>query len=293
MSTVRSLPLSQLGVTHFSPAQKGSAFPAVEGFKWDSLDARVITVIVGKFDKGNCAAGKIFGIPLRGTHSQAFVSSFMRLSILMGVFGETNKSELAAFILYALAFPDNFLALVDTCDFCGTAAGLGATWSVSDVSKVSTVAIFGLGTVAQGAKIRGASTIIGVDTNPEMKEKAKAFGVTDFINPNDIDETVQQAIKRLTDGGVEYSFECIGDTEMINTALHSCCDGWGVTVTLGVPKTNPNVACHYGLFITGRTLKGSLFRGWKPKLDIPSALVPLLLKSLVSAPQVILGCYLI
>nr|KAJ0205487.1 hypothetical protein LSAT_V11C500247330 [Lactuca sativa] len=147
--------------------------------------------------------------------------------------------------------------------------GLGATWSVSDVSKGSTVAIFGLGTAAQGAKIRGASTIIGVDTNPEKKEKAKAFGVTDFINPNDIDETVQQGIKRLTDGGVEYSFECIGDTEMINTTLHSCCDGWGVTVTLGVPKTNPNVACHYGLFITGRTLKGSLFRGWKPKLDIP------------------------
>nr|KAJ0218015.1 hypothetical protein LSAT_V11C300137110 [Lactuca sativa] len=116
--------------------------------------------------------------------------------------------------------------------------GLGATWSVSDVSKGSTVAIFGLGTVykylnlfllvAQGAKIRGASTIIGVDTNPEKKEKAKAFGVTDFINPNDIDETVQQ--------------------------------GWGVTITLGVPKTNPNVACHYGLFITGRTLKGSFWR---------------------------------
>ncbi|CAH1431231.1 unnamed protein product [Lactuca virosa] len=153
------------------------------------------------------------------------------------------------------------------------AISLGAAWSVANVSKGSTVAIFGLGTVglsvAQGAKIRGASRIIGVDTNPEKKEKAKAFGVTDFINPNDIDETVQQAIKRLTDGGVDYSFECIGDTEMINTALHSFCDEWGVTVTLGVPKTNPNVACHYGLFLTGRTLKGSLFGGWKPKSDIP------------------------
>ncbi|KAL7600232.1 hypothetical protein Lser_V15G22958 [Lactuca serriola] len=173
---------------------------------------------------------------------------------------------------------------------CGTAAGLGAAWNVADVSKGSTVAIFGLGTVglsvAQGAKIRGASRIIGVDTNPEKKDKAKAFGVTDFINPNDIDETVQQAIKRLTDGGVDYSFECIGDTEMINTALHSCCDGWGVTVTLGVPKTNPNVACHYGLFLTGRTLKGSLFGGWKPKSDIPT-LIDMYLKEEIKIDDLI------
>ncbi|KVH87964.1 Alcohol dehydrogenase, C-terminal [Cynara cardunculus var. scolymus] len=153
-------------------------------------------------------------------------------------------------------------------------AGLGAAWNVADVSKGSTVAIFGLGTVglsvAQGAKIRGASRIIGVDTNPEKNDKAKAFGVTDFINPNDIDETVQQVIKRLTDGGADYCFECIGDTEMINTALHSCCDGWGMTVTLGVPKTKPDITSHYGLFLTGRTLKGSLFGGWKPKSDVPS-----------------------
>ncbi|XP_076883724.1 alcohol dehydrogenase-like 6 [Bidens hawaiensis] len=157
---------------------------------------------------------------------------------------------------------------------CGTAAGLGAAWNVADVSKGSTVAIFGLGTVglsvAQGAKIRGASRIIGVDTNPEKSEKAKAFGVTDFINPNEIEGTVQQVIKQMTDGGADYSFECIGDTEMITTALQSCCDGWGVTVTLGVPKTKPEVTAHYGLLLGGRTLKGSLFGGWKPKSDLPS-----------------------
>ncbi|XP_076889752.1 alcohol dehydrogenase-like 6 [Bidens hawaiensis] len=157
---------------------------------------------------------------------------------------------------------------------CGTAAGLGAAWNVADVSKGSTVAIFGLGTVglsvAQGAKIRRASRIIGVDTNPEKNEKAKAFGVTDFINPNEIEGTVQQVIKQMTDGGADYSFECIGDTEMITTALQSCCDGWGVTVTLGVPKTKPEVTAHYGLLLSGRTLKGSLFGGWKPKSDLPS-----------------------
>ncbi|XP_059454975.1 alcohol dehydrogenase-like 6, partial [Corylus avellana] len=145
---------------------------------------------------------------------------------------------------------------------------------VADISKGSTVAIFGLGTVglsvAQGAKLRGASRIIGVDTNPEKGEKAKAFGVTEFLNPNDSDEPLQQIIKRITDGGADYSFECIGDTGMMTTALQSCCDGWGLTVTLGVPKEKPEMKAHYGLFITGRTLKGSLFGGWRPKSDLPS-----------------------
>jgi alcohol dehydrogenase len=157
---------------------------------------------------------------------------------------------------------------------CGVAAGLGAAWNVADISKGSTVVIFGLGTVglsvAQGAKIRGASQIIGVDTNPEKAEDAKAFGITEFLNPNDSNEPIQQVIKRITGGGADYSFECIGDTGMITTALQSCCDGWGLTVTLGVPKVKPEVTAHYALFLTGRTLKGSLFGGWKPKSDLPS-----------------------
>ncbi|KAK2990873.1 hypothetical protein RJ640_001973 [Escallonia rubra] len=156
---------------------------------------------------------------------------------------------------------------------CGVAAGLGAAWKVADVSEGSTVVIFGLGTVglsvAQGAKMRGASRIIGVDTNPEKSEKAKAFGITDFINPNDCNEPIQQVIKNITDGGADYSFECIGDTGMITTALQSCCDGWGLAVTLGVPNTKPEIAAHYGLFLSGRTLRGSLLGGWKPKSDLP------------------------
>ncbi|EXC22602.1 Alcohol dehydrogenase-like 6 [Morus notabilis] len=157
---------------------------------------------------------------------------------------------------------------------CGVAAGLGEAWNVADVSKGSTVVTFGLGTVglsvAQGAKFRGASRIIGVDTNPEKGEKAKAFGITDFINPNECNECIQQVVKRITDGGADYFFEFIGDTGMITTALESCCDGWGLTVTLGVPKVNPVVTAHYGLLLTGRTLKGSLFGGWRPKSDLPS-----------------------
>ncbi|XP_004512682.1 alcohol dehydrogenase-like 6 [Cicer arietinum] len=157
---------------------------------------------------------------------------------------------------------------------CGVAAGLGAAWNVADVSKGSTVVIFGLGTVglsvAQGAKLRGASRIIGVDNNPKKCENAKAFGVTEVVDPNSYIEPIAQVIKSITDGGADFSFECVGDTDMITTALQSCCDGWGLTVTLGVPKVKPEMSAHYGLFLTGRTLKGTLFGGWKPKSDLPS-----------------------
>ncbi|KAL5545256.1 hypothetical protein UlMin_009040 [Ulmus minor] len=157
---------------------------------------------------------------------------------------------------------------------CGVAAGLGAAWNVADITEGSSVVIFGLGTVglsvAQGAKLRGASRIIGVDTNSEKGDIGKAFGVTEFLNPNDVNEPIQQVIKNITDGGADYSFECIGDTGMITTALQSCCDGWGLTVTLGVPKTKPEVTAHYGTFLSGRTLKGTLFGGWRPKSDLPS-----------------------
>ncbi|XP_038992581.1 alcohol dehydrogenase-like 6 [Hibiscus syriacus] len=156
---------------------------------------------------------------------------------------------------------------------CGVAAGLGAAWNVADISKGSTLVVFGLGTVglavAQGAKLRGASQIIGVDINPEKYKKAKAFGVTDFLNPNDYEEPIQQVIKRISGGGTDYSFECIGNTGMVTTALQSCCDGWGLTVTLGVPKVKPEIESHYSAFLSGKTLKGSLFGGWKPKSDLP------------------------
>ncbi|XP_010248788.1 PREDICTED: alcohol dehydrogenase-like 6 [Nelumbo nucifera] len=173
---------------------------------------------------------------------------------------------------------------------CGVAAGLGAAWNVANISEGSNVVIFGLGTVglsvAQGAKLRGASRIIGVDTNPEKYKKGKAFGITEFINPADCNEPVQEVIKRITDGGADYSFECIGDTGMITTALQSCCDGWGMTVTLGVPKVKPEITAHYALLLSGRTLRGSLFGGWKPKSDLPS-LVDMYLKNEIQIDEFI------
>ncbi|KAI3941697.1 hypothetical protein MKX01_018287 [Papaver californicum] len=152
---------------------------------------------------------------------------------------------------------------------CGVAAGLGAAWKVADISEGSNVAIFGLGTVglsvAQGARLRGASRIIGIDTNPDKYEKGKAFGVTDFINPADCGEPVQQVIKHITNGGADYSFECIGGTGMILLPYNHLCfilfvvsSGLGCDFTLGVPKVNPETKTHYGLLLSGKTLKGSL-----------------------------------
>lgn len=157
---------------------------------------------------------------------------------------------------------------------CGIPAGLGAAWKVANISKGSNVVIFGLGTVglsvAQGAKSRGASKIIGVDINPEKSGIAKSFGVTDFLNPNDYDEPIQQVINRITDGGADYAFECVGDTGVVATALQSCSNGWGLTVTLGVPKEKPEITASFGLFLAGRTLTGCLYGGWKPKSELPS-----------------------
>lgn len=156
---------------------------------------------------------------------------------------------------------------------CGVAAGLGAAWKVADVGKGSTVVIFGLGTVglavAQGAKLRGASRIIGVDINPDKFEMGKVFGITEFINPNDYKQPTQEVIKDRTAGGTDYSFECVGDVGVIRTALESCCDGWGMAVIIGVPSGQMELSAHYGPLLSGRTLKGTLLGGWKPKSELP------------------------
>ncbi|KAM1452588.1 hypothetical protein ACFX2I_039531 [Malus domestica] len=192
------------------------------------------------------------------------------LTVFIGECGKCRQCASGCAVKISSLVPMEKVCLLS----CGVAAGLGAAWNVADISDGSSVVIFGLGTVglsvAQGANLRGASQIIGVDTNPEKGENAKAFGITEFINPNDSKEPIQQVIKHLTGGGADYSFECIGDTGMVTTALQACCDGWGLTVTLGVPKVKPEITAHYGAFLTGRTLKGSLFGGWKPKSDLPS-----------------------
>ncbi|KAA8538117.1 hypothetical protein F0562_027725 [Nyssa sinensis] len=157
---------------------------------------------------------------------------------------------------------------------CGVATGLGAAWKVADVEEGSTVAIFGLGAVglavAEGARLRGASKIIGVDLNPEKFEAGKKFGVTDFINPAScIEKPVSQVIQQMTDGGADYCFECIGLASLMQDAFYSSRPGWGKTVILGVEMHGTPVSISPYEIALGRSIMGSMFGGVKSKSDIP------------------------
>ncbi|XP_057816485.1 alcohol dehydrogenase-like 1 isoform X1 [Cryptomeria japonica] len=154
---------------------------------------------------------------------------------------------------------------------CGVTTGLGGVWKVGNVQKGSTVAVFGLGTVgmavAEGARIRGASRIIGVDVNPKKFDIGKKFGVTEFVNPKDHEKPVHQVIKEMTGSGVDYSFECTGNKSVIVEAFKSTRNGWGTTVIIGVNMTE--IPIDFGELLCGKTIKGSLFGGMKAKTDLP------------------------
>uniref|UniRef100_A0ACD5WUA2 Uncharacterized protein n=1 Tax=Avena sativa TaxID=4498 RepID=A0ACD5WUA2_AVESA len=158
---------------------------------------------------------------------------------------------------------------------CGVSTGVGAAWKVAAVEAGSSVAVFGLGAVGlavtQGCRMRGAKRIIGVDLNPDKREIGKRLGITDFINPNDIDgRTVTEIIKEMTGGGADYCFECTGSTPVMAEAFMSSRMGWGKTVVLGVASgaiAPISIPSHD--ILRGRSVVGSLFGGLKPKTDIP------------------------
>lgn len=157
---------------------------------------------------------------------------------------------------------------------CGATTGVGAAWKLAKVEPGSSVAIFGLGAVglavAEGARICGASTIIGVDLNPEKHELGKKFGVTHFINPQELgDKPVSQAIIEMTDGGADYCFECIGLASVMSDAFRSSREGWGKTIILGVEMHGAPLSIPSLEILNGKCVMGSLFGGVKPKQDIP------------------------
>ncbi|GAB2230109.1 hypothetical protein Droror1_Dr00014366 [Drosera rotundifolia] len=156
---------------------------------------------------------------------------------------------------------------------CGISTGLGATLNVAKPKKGSTVAIFGLGAVglaaAEGARIAGASRIIGVDLNSNRFEQAKKFGVTEFVNPKDNDKPVQEVIAEMTNGGVDRSVECTGNIKAMISAFECVHDGWGVAVLVGVPNKDDEFKTHPMNLLNERTLKGTFFGNYKPRTDLP------------------------
>ncbi|XP_014512028.1 alcohol dehydrogenase-like 4 [Vigna radiata var. radiata] len=156
---------------------------------------------------------------------------------------------------------------------CGVSTGVGAAWNCANVHSGSSVAVFGLGAVglavAEGARARGASRIIGVDINPDKFIIAKAMGVTDFINPKDEEKPLYERIRKMTDGGVDYSFECTGNVDVLRGAFLSAHAGWGLTVILGIHASPSLLPIHPMELFDGRSIIGSVFGGFKGKSQLP------------------------
>ena len=155
---------------------------------------------------------------------------------------------------------------------CGVTTGVGAVLFTMKVEFGSTVAVFGLGgiglNVIQGAAMAGASRIIGVDLNPARVELATRFGMTDFVNPSDHDN-VTQAIIDMTGGGVDYSFECIGNVKTMRQALECCHKGWGQSCIIGVAGAGQEISTRPFQLVTGRGWRGTAFGGARGRSDVP------------------------
>ncbi|HBO39029.1 MAG TPA: S-(hydroxymethyl)glutathione dehydrogenase/class III alcohol dehydrogenase [Pasteurellaceae bacterium] len=157
---------------------------------------------------------------------------------------------------------------------CGVTTGIGAVTKTAKVKKGDTVAIFGLGGIGLaaiiGARMAGAGRIIGLDINPEKFTMAKKLGATDCINPLDYDKPIQQVIIEMTDGGVDYSFECIGNVDVMRSALECCHKGWGESIIIGVAPAGAEIRTRPFQLVTGRIWRGSAFGGVKGRSELPN-----------------------
>ncbi|MDT0497321.1 S-(hydroxymethyl)glutathione dehydrogenase/class III alcohol dehydrogenase [Algiphilus sp. W345] len=156
---------------------------------------------------------------------------------------------------------------------CGVTTGIGAVLFTAKVEAGANVIVFGLGgiglNVIQGAKMVGADKIIGVDLNPEREALARQFGMTHFVNPRDVDGDLIAHLVELTDGGADYSFECIGNTQVMRQALECCHRGWGVSTIIGVAAAGQEIQTRPFQLVTGRVWQGSAFGGARGRTDVP------------------------
>ena len=156
---------------------------------------------------------------------------------------------------------------------CGVTTGIGAVLNTAKVEPGASVAVFGLGgiglSVIQGAVMAQAGRIIGVDINPDKYEFAKQLGAHEFINPKDYDRPIQEVIVEHTGGGVDYSFECVGNVNLMRSALECCHKGWGESVIIGVAGAGQEIATRPFQLVTGRVWRGTAFGGVKGRTELP------------------------
>jgi S-(hydroxymethyl)glutathione dehydrogenase/alcohol dehydrogenase len=156
---------------------------------------------------------------------------------------------------------------------CGVTTGIGAVINTAKVEPGANVVVFGLGgiglNVIQGARLAGANMIVGVDLNPSRKPLAEKFGMTHFVNPKEVEGDLVPWLVNLTKGGADYSFECIGNVEVMRQALECCHKGWGVSVIIGVAGAGQEIKTRPFQLVTGRVWKGTAFGGAKGRRDVP------------------------
>ncbi len=156
---------------------------------------------------------------------------------------------------------------------CGVTTGLGAVAKTAKVKAGDAVAVFGLGgiglAVVIGARMANASRIIAIDVNPGKFEIARQLGATDVVNPKDHEKPIQEVVIAMTDGGVDYSFECIGNVKVMRSALECCHKGWGESVIIGVAGAGEEICTRPFQLVTGRVWKGSAFGGVKGRSELP------------------------
>lgn len=156
---------------------------------------------------------------------------------------------------------------------CGVTTGIGAVLNTAKVEEGATVAIFGLGGIGLaaiiGAKMAKASRIIAIDINPAKFEVARELGATDFVNPKDFAKPIQEVIVEMTDGGVDYSFECVGNVQLMRAALECAHKGWGESVIIGVAGAGQEISTRPFQLVTGRVWRGSAFGGVKGRSELP------------------------
>jgi S-(hydroxymethyl)glutathione dehydrogenase / alcohol dehydrogenase len=156
---------------------------------------------------------------------------------------------------------------------CGVTTGIGAVINTAKVEPGANVVVFGLGgiglNVIQGARLAGANRIIGVDLNPRRQALATRFGMTHFVNPKEVAGDLVPHLVALTDGGADYSFECVGNVELMRQALECCHRGWGVSVIIGVAGAGQEIKTRPFQLVTGRVWKGTAFGGARGRTDVP------------------------
>ena len=216
---------------------------------------------------------------IRGTQGQGFMpDGTSRLSLngdsLYHYMGTSTFATHAVVPEIALAKIREDAPFETVCYIgCGVTTGIGAVINTAKVEPGSNVVVFGLGgiglNVIQGARMVGADKIVGVDLNPAKKELAERFGMTHFVNPQEVEEDLVPYLVDLTGGGADYSFECIGNVDVMRQALECAHKGWGESVIIGVAGSGEEISTRPFQLVTGRSWRGSAFGGARGRTDVP------------------------